>query len=196
MSNDNRLKPSGSAIFMYFAIGVTLIVSAVCFALYYGKVFEPEFILWAGITCFTIMYHLGMRLVMGNVTKLFKINYRNPFFKEKPYEKGLYRFLRVKEWKRNALTYNPELYDLKERTLTQLAKTTVKSEIDHWINILISMTTLLFPILWGALWIFILTALLAALFDSQFIIIQRYNRPRILRMIERENRKKSKALTP
>ena len=31
-------------------------------------------------------------------------------------------------------------------------------------------------------------------FDSQFIIIQRYNRPRIIKLLEKENKKEKKVL--
>ena len=63
-----------------------------------------------------------------------------------------------------------------------------KAELDHWINQLISLSTLLFALIWGQLWIFLITALLAMAFDSQFIIIQRYNRPRIVGLIKRQKR--------
>lgn len=33
-----------------------------------------------------------------------------------------------------------------------------------------------------------ITAILAILFDSQFIIIQRYNRPRLIKLIQRSKR--------
>ncbi len=188
MSNEKK-KPSFSAILMYCIIGVALLICAVCFALYYTEILHIPVLLWVGITCFTIMYHLWMRLIMGNVSKLFKVSYKSWWFKEKSYESGLYSLLRVKNWKGKALTYNPELYDVKNRTLTQIADTTAMSELDHWINVGISSTTLLFGLIWGQLWIFALTAFLASLFDSQFIIIQRYNRPRLIKLIDRQNRK-------
>lgn len=61
-----------------------------------------------------------------------------------------------------------------------------KSEVDHWINEVISLSTLLFAILWGKFWLFLITAIAAMIFDSQFIIIQRYNRPRIVKILEKE----------
>ena len=64
-----------------------------------------------------------------------------------------------------------------------------KSEVDHWINEVISLSTLLFAIPWGEFWIFLITAIAAIIFDSQFIIIQRYNRPRIVKILEKENQK-------
>ena len=184
-----KSKKSGSAIFMYCVIGVAVAVSVVCFTLYLANVSKNAVILWTGIVAFTIMYHLWMRLIMGNVNKLFNIKYTQWWFKERAFEKKLYKFLRVKKWKGKALTYNPELYSVKDNSFEDIASTTAKSETDHWINELISLSTVLFSIWWGAFWIFFVTAIIAMLFDAQFIVIQRYNRPRLVRMIEREKKR-------
>ena len=190
----SKTKKSGPAIFMYCVIGVTLITSIICFTLYYGNVNRNGIILWTGITAFTIMYHFWVRIIMGNVSKLFKkhIKYNQWWFKEKKFERKLYKLLRVKEWKGKALTYNPESFSLKEHSLEEIANTMTKSEVDHWINEAISLSTLLFPILWGEFWIFLISAIVAMIFDSQFIIIQRYNRPRVIKLLEREKKNKEK----
>lgn len=181
----SKTKKSGPAIFMYCVIGITLVVAIVCFALYYGNIYKNGIILWIGITAFTIMYHLWSRIIWGNITKLFNLNYKQWFFKERNFEKKLYKLLRVKNWKGKVLTYNPELFSLKDYSLKEIANTMTKAETDHWINELISLSTLLFAIAWGHLWIFLVTAIAAMLFDSQFIVIQRYNRPRIVRILEK-----------
>lgn len=185
----SETKKSGPAIFMYCVIGITLIISTICFYLYYGNLKKTEIILWIGIIAFTIMYHFWVRIIMGNVSKLIKkyINYKQWWFKEKSFEKDLYKLLRVKEWKGKALTYNPETFSLKKHSLEEIANTMVKSEIDHWINEVISLSTLLFIIPWGRMWAFIISAIFAMIFDSQFIIIQRYNRPRIVKIIKKES---------
>ena len=185
----SKTKKSGPAIFMDCVIVITLIISIICFYLYYGNIYQTEMILWIGIIAFTIMYHFWVRIIMGNVSKIFKkhINYRQWWFKEKRFEKNLYKLLRVKEWKGKALTYNPESFSLKKHSLEEIANTMVKSEVDHWINEVISLSTLLFIIPWGKMWAFIISAICAMIFDSQFIIIQRYNRPRIVKIIKRES---------
>ena len=184
-----KTKKSGPAIFMYSVIAITIITWVICFNLYYRNIYKSGVILWTGITAFTIMYHFWVRIIMGNVSKLFKkhINYKQSFFKERKFEKKLYKLLRVKDWKGKALTYNPESFSLKEHSLEEIANTMCKSEVDHWINEVISVSTLLFAIPWGQFWIFCITAIAAMLFDSQFIIIQRYNRPRILKILKKEN---------
>ena len=185
----NGTKKSGPAIFMYCVITITLILSIICFTLYYKNIHRNSVILWTGIVAFTIMYHFWVRIIMGNVSKLFKkhINYNQKWFKERKFEKGLYKLLHVKEWKGKALTYNPESFSLKKHSLEEIANTMVKSEVDHWINEVISLSTLLFIITWGKMWAFIISSIFAMIFDSQFIIIQRYNRPRIVKIIKKES---------
>ena len=188
----SKSKKSGPAIFMYTVIVITVIVSIICFILYYGNIYKNNIILWTGITAFTIMYHFWGRIILNNVSKLFKknINYKQWLFKERKFEKKLYKILRVKDWKGKALTYNPDSFSLKEHSLEEIANTMAKSEVDHWINEAISLSTMLFAIIWGKFWIFCLTAVAAMIFDSQFIIIQRYNRPRIVKILEKKSKEK------
>ena len=188
----SKTKKSGPAIFMYCVIGITLVVAIVCFALYYGNIYKNGIILWIGITAFTIMYHLWMRIIFGNITTKFKkhISYKHWWFKERKFEKTLYKFLKVKKWKNKALTFQPELFSVKDYSLEEIANTMTKSELDHWINEILSLTTLAFGLIWGEMWICALTAFAAMLFDAQFIVIQRFNRPRILKIIEKQKNKK------
>ena len=67
-----------------------------------------------------------------------------------------------------------------------------KSEVDHWINEIISVSTIFFSIPWGGFWAFFISALVAMIFDSQFIIIQRYNRPRVMKLLKKEELKSKK----
>ena len=184
---------SGPQLFMYSVIGITLITSISCFTIYYRGININRTVLLIGIVSFTIMYHFWVRIIMGNVSKLFKkhIHYKQWLFEERKFEKKLYKFLRVKKWKDKALTYNPESFSMKEHSLEEIANTMAKSEIDHWINEAISLSTLLFIIPWGLFWPFIISALSAMIFDSQFIIIQRYNRPRIVKLLERKSNSKA-----
>lgn len=84
-----KIKVSGPAIFMYIVIGICLVTTIVCFSLYYGASYKNAAILWTGITTFTIMYHFWVRIIMGNVSKLFtkKVNYNQWWFREKCFEK-------------------------------------------------------------------------------------------------------------
>ena len=187
-----KLNNSGPAKFMYSVIAICLITSITCFVLYYGNYNNSQVILWTGVTTFTIMYHFWVRIIMGNVSKLFRknINYKQKWFKEHGFEKELYKILKVKDWKDKAFTYNPQDFSLKDNSLEDIVNVMAKSEVDHWINEAISVSTIFFSLIWGKFWIFFITALAAMIFDSQFIIIQRYNRPRIVKLLERKQKVK------
>ncbi len=193
MNKTKRSKPSGPAIFMYSVIAVTLAFAVVCFVLYYGNFLEKgilnEVVLWVGIVCFTIMYHLWVRIIMGNVSKLFSVNYKQRWFKERSFEKKLYKILKVRKWKEKVLTYNPDHFSTKLHTYEEIANTMAKSEVDHWINEIIALSTVLFSLVWGQFWIFLITALAAMIFDAQFIIVQRYNRPIVLRVAKKKQKR-------
>ena len=93
---------SGPALFMYTVIACCLIASLVCFYVYYNAIFVNEIILWIGITAFTILYHFWGRIILGNVSKIFRrfISYKSWWFKERSFEKDLYEKLKVKKWKK------------------------------------------------------------------------------------------------
>ena len=186
MSKESKAKPSGPAIFMYIVIACSLVICIASFLLYYTGIFKNEVILWIGIVFFTLMYHFWMRIIMGNVSKLFRIHYSQAWFRERTFERKLYRALRVRSWKEKVLTYNPDHFSTKLHSYEEIANTMAKSEVDHWINEIIALSTVLFSLIWGEFWIFLLTALAAMIFDAQFIIVQRYNRPITLRTAKRQ----------
>lgn len=171
---------------MYTAIALMALVSALFLTLYYTEILPHNAVLWIGIVSFMILYHFGLRILFGEFTKRLKINYRHPFFKRRKFEKKLYSVLRVRFWKDRVLTFDPDSYNFKTRTLDELATTMSKSETDHWINEAISLSSLLFALLWGKFPIFLITCIAAMIFDAQFIVVQRFNRPIVLRLMDRK----------
>ena len=89
--NTMKLNNSGPAIFMYVVIGMMLVISLIYFVLHYSTIYKNLTVLWIGIVAFTIMYHLWVRIIMGNVTNMIKskIKYTGWWFKEKKFEKSL-----------------------------------------------------------------------------------------------------------
>lgn len=183
---------SNSALFMYIVIGLMLTVSGVCFALYYGDFTDSRVILWVGIASFTILYHFWLRIIMGCVTRCLPIRYTAWWFKERRFERRLYKLLRVRKWKGKVLTYDPDAFSMEKHSYEEIAYAMAKAETDHWINELISLSTMFFPLLWGAWWLFISTGIVGMLFDMQFILVQRFHRPIIMRVIEKERKRKTR----
>lgn len=187
-----KTKKSISAILMESAIILAVMLTVMCFVLHYGGFYQSTVMLWCGIVAFVILYQFGLRLLTGQLNNGLKIDPTHPWFKPCEFEKPLYKLLKVKKWKKNVPTYNPELFVLSERPLEDIAKSMAKVEVDHWTNVVISLTTLLFPLLWGKFWLFFVVAVLCILFDLQFVAIQRFNRPRVLRSVGRaKNRQKN-----
>ena len=92
-------KLSGPAIFMYSFIVLTLLLSAVCFVLFYCGYTNSGFILWLGVVSFMILYQFGLRILFGKITEHIKFNYRHSFFTKKKFETKLYKLLCVRSWK-------------------------------------------------------------------------------------------------
>lgn len=189
MQKTKEKKLSGPAIFMYSTIAVMILVSTILFILYYGGFTSSGIILWGGIVCFMILYHFGMRIAMGEISKLFGIKYTHPWFKPRSFEKKLYKILRVREWRDKVLTFNPDEFLMEKRTLPEIANTMAKAEVDHWINEIISVTAIFFSLVWGRFPIFLVTSIAAMLFDAQFIVVQRFNRPKVVRLIGAKEKK-------
>lgn len=189
--NENKPQKSGSAIFMYCVIALAVTLFSLCFFLHYSGIFAHTAILWTGVAAFTVTYHFWGRILMGNVTARWKIRHTHFWFRSHGFEKRLYRLLRVRRWKDKVLTYDPAAFDFQNRTLEELVYAMCKAETDHWINELISLSTILFSLLWGQWWIFCGTAVFGMLFDAQFIVVQRYNRPIVLRHMARKAKKEA-----
>ena len=179
---------------MYGTMLVVALLSCACFGVYYSGFLKNECVYWIGIVSFMILYHFGLRILFGLITKRFKINYNHFWFEQRAFEKPLYRFLKVRLWKDKVLTFDPAAYDFENRTLEQLATTMAKSELDHWINEIISVASVLFAFVFGCFPAFLITAVLSMIFDAQFIVVQRYNRPIVLRLIQRRLKKSCKAV--
>ena len=188
-------KLSSAQKFMYSVIAIMIVISSICF-IYNYLICNNDIILTIGITAFTILYHFAVRIILNNIANLFKDNfkYSQKFFMERKHEKKLYKLLKVKDWKDKMPTFVPDTFSLENHSMEEIANTMCMSEVNHILNIAISLSTILFSLIWGMFGVFFATAILASLFDSLFIIMQRYNRPRFVKLMERKNREKEKIL--
>lgn len=140
------------------------------------------------ITFGTISYHFLMRLAVGYVIDAIfhnRVDYNKKWFREKKFEKRLYKLLKVKKWKDIMPTFAPEYFDLKIHTLDEIAGAMCQSEMVHSIIAVLCFLPILATLIWGTFWVFFITSVVSALVESMFVIMQRYNRPRVIRMIEK-----------
>ena len=147
---------------------------------------------WAipyAITFGTCFYHFTMRLLVGyilNRKMQNKADYRKARYQLRPFEITLYKWLQVKHWKGNMPTFDPSCFDPKLHGWEEIAQAMCQAEIVHEIIIPLSFLPLLAAIPFGAFPVFLITSLLAALYDLSFVVIQRFNRPRVLKLIQKE----------
>lgn len=169
---------------------IVFVVLTIIFTLIY-QYSSNAVILSIAITFGTTCYHFLMRLAVGYVVNgIFhnRFNYNRKWFQEKKFEKRLYEVLRVKRWKDKMPTFIPEMMDLKVHTWEEIAGAMCQSEVVHSIIVILSLVPISAALIWGAFWVFFMTSVLAAGVDSLFVIMQRYNRPRVIRMIEKEKK--------
>ncbi len=144
-------------------------------------------ILSMGITFFTIFYHFAMRLFIANFVESIlksKLDYRNKWFQPKSFEANLYEKIKVKKWKDKMPTYNPHTFSLKENTLEEIITTMCVSEIGHTLIFVFSFIPIFFSLFWDAFGVFLITSIISAGFDLLFVIMQRYNRPRLVKLLK------------
>ena len=165
------------------AVAAVTGVLTICFtALYFSL--HRDWLLSAAISSGTTFYHFGMRLLVGALVP--PVKGTSTWFRPHKLEAAAYRFLRVKEWKQHLPTYDPSQFSLAENTLGQVIRNMCGAEIVHEIIILCSFLPLLVIPVFGAWPVFLITSLLAALFDSLFVMAQRYNRPRLERIYKKQ----------
>lgn len=143
------------------------------------------------ITFGTFCYHLLMRILVGAAVCCAMrghTSYGKKWYQPRSFEKKLYARLKVKKWKAHLPAYQPELFSLQEHTPSEIAQAMCQAEVTHEIIVALSFLPLLMAIPFGDFLVFLLTSLASAGFDLLFVIIQRYNRPRILALIERQEK--------
>ena len=135
----------------------------------------------AAISFGTTAYHFVMRLVVGYWIPPVKGTGR--WFRPRRWEAPLYRFLRVKSWKKHLPTYDPGQFSLAKHTPQQIVRNMCGAEVVHEVIMVCSFLPLVLVPLFGGFGVFFITSLLSALVDGMFVIAQRYNRPRMERLV-------------
>ena len=168
------------------------VVSVSLFILFYVifKVTEIDIFQILYITAMTFSYHCVMRLVVGLGLRLVykgDYNYNAKWFQQKNFEKKLYKKLNVKQWKAKVPAWSPESFETKYHTLDEIIQSMCNAEVVHEVIMVFSFVPILFAIEYGVPLVFIITSVIAALGDSAFVMIQRYNRPRIVKLLNKKD---------
>lgn len=170
-------------------LAALFLVLTIVFAILYRYI-PGGAMLSLAITFGTIAYHFWMRLAVGYAVNGIchnQVDYNKWWFREKPFEKRLYKWLKVKKWKDKMPSFTPETWDPRTHTWEEIAGAMCQSEVVHSIIVILSFVPIAATFIWGDFWVFFITSVLSAGVDSMFVIMQRYNRPRVQRLIKRRH---------
>lgn len=165
---------------------ISLLISAASGAVY--SCTKNQVLFPVAVTFGTIFYHFAMRLAVGSLADAKyhnRMDYTKKWFQERAFEKKLYKKLKVRKWKKWLPTLNPQDFDLKNRSVEEIIQVTCQAEVVHELIMPLSFVPIVFSVWFGSLDVFVVTSCISCLFDGAFVIIQRYNRPRLMRLLKR-----------
>lgn len=168
-----------------YSFGIGFIVLTLFFCGIYVK-YHNCLVLSLTITFGIISYHFVMRLLVGFVVGRCmhnKADYTKKWYQSRQWEKSIYEILKVRYWKNYLPTFEQDYFNLRKRSFDQKAQAMCQAEVVHEVIVLLCFIPVLFSIWFNAFWVFMITSFLAACFDLAFVIMQRYNRPRVIKLI-------------
>ena len=122
-------------------------------------------------------------------------------YRARPGEQKLFRALRVKEWQSKVPDMSrllPALMPAKKltaETFADLPRMIQETCVAELIHVLLSVTGLACLAIWPGVGGAVVTAVYILLGNLPFIIIQRYNRPRLQRLLALQQRKQERKVT-
>ncbi len=165
------------------SVAAVSVLAAVCFSVLYNYTGEGVFLSLA-ITFGTLAVGLIFNASMKN-----RADYTKKWFRVGASEIKLYNKLKVKKWKDKMPTYDTDAFDTTKHSRDELAQVMCQSELVHETIFVLSFLPIIAVVWFGEPLVFIITSVVAATVDLMFVMMQRYNRSRIIRMINKAKRK-------
>ena len=142
------------------------------------------------VTFFTTLYHFVMRVLVSYIVVIARKNKAdNKKFEISEAEEKFYKIIIIKKWKKYAPTYDTRQFCLKDLTHDEIIHNMTNAGIGHGAIVVLSFVPMLFSKAVGGFWAFLITSVLAAVFDLQFVLIQRFNKSRMSRVMEKDRKK-------
>lgn len=171
-------------LLMTFILFIGLLVSGLAY-----RVTKKQVLYSIAIAVGTTFYHFAMRLAVAYTidTKFHNhMDYTKGWFQERKFEPKFYKMMRVKKWKKCLPSFNPEDFLLKKHSIPDIIQVTCQAEIVHEVIMALSFVPVIASVYFGAVEIFLITSCASFLFDGIFVILQRYNRPRLMGLIKKQ----------
>lgn len=163
----------------------TLVVSAVCFFVFKSKIAAFIAIQMFAVHMSPPFCALGLFLFLHSEKtdelKAEKIC-RSFLFRQHKWENSFYTTLKVKNWKTKFGTYDKSLFKVDGASLSKTVIVTAQSELVHLVAACLSFVPLFLCQYFSNIPLLIVLCILFSALNLPYIIIQRYNRPRIMRL--------------
>ena len=175
---------------MKTAAAATFVLTVILTAAYH--LLHQDWLLPLAVSFGTAAYHFVMRLAVGyTIPKLtgYDFDYKHPWFQPRNWEPAFYKIINIKSWKGALPTYSPSQFSMQENSIYRIIQNMCGAEIVHEVIMILSFLPQLTVPVFGSFWVFLITSVLAALYDSIFIMAQRFNRPRLVRIYEKQEAK-------
>lgn len=82
-------------------------------------------------------------------------------------------------------TYDVDTFSFELHSMEEIVMAMCQSEVVHEAIVVLSFIPVSFSIRFASFGVFLVTSILAAIFDMMFVIMQRYNRPRLVRILKK-----------
>ncbi len=181
-----KKKKSSIPIIMLIAMLISVLGTLLCGYAYLqttGILAMYMCIIFGTVAVHFLIMHISAPIVFLIFKKRF--NYDSFWFIPKRFEKDLYEILKVKKWKTKVPSYDSDEYSLKIHTAEDVIMNMCHAEVVHEVIFVASYLPIMGGFVishWGVL---ILTSFVLSGCHLVFIVIQRYNRPRVVRLYER-----------
>lgn len=136
-----------------------------------------------GIIMLNIAFQFIARLIINTICEgVFEngINSSSDYFKTSDFEDRLYNSIGVKKIKKQLPVIDRTNFSLRRHSMQNIIDVGCEIEVEHELGMAASLLGIMLAIPFGEMWLFVIFAVLAVLFDFVVVIIQRYNRPRLI----------------
>jgi len=104
------------------------------------------------------------------------------WFKQHDLEKSFFKKIKVKQWKDKFPTYDTKLFAINSESKEGVIKAMIQSENVHLLLIFFSFVPLLLSKYYGHFGLMLFLCVIFSAIHIPFVIIQRYNLPRIVKL--------------
>ena len=185
VSNAMEEKRSRLPLIMVISMLACIVGAIFCWGVYAKTAHQAALIaclIFAAFTAHFLIIYTFTPLTYAFLGK--RIHYSLPWFRPKRFEKALYARLGVKRWKSHIPTYNYDEFSLSKHTQEEVIQNMCYAEAVHEVIFAASYLPVLLGLMFSHVLLFLVTSCLFSIVHLFFVIVQRYNRPRLVRLYE------------